>query len=167
MGKNCANYKYLADVTGSSECDWLTGVWFMRSFGVNEWSCRSLHDDSVCTCNVPPSLVKVPRLLTWLTCYVLLDLLLRGQVVQHIVQELQSSVKSDLDPTWRLLDALPAVVWPPTLHKAQPQDAQATQVIHSNTFSHVGINADIAPTQVAYRTHTEKENLISAKLCIL
>lgn len=55
-----------------------------------------------------------------------------GHGVQDLVQQLQSPVQVDLDPARRLLDALPGVVGPPPLHKAEPQDAQAPQVVHAD-----------------------------------
>lgn len=58
-----------------------------------------------------------------------------GHGVQHLIQELQSSVQVDLDPAGRLLDALPRVVGSPAFHKAHAQDAQPTEVIHADSGS--------------------------------
>lgn len=55
-----------------------------------------------------------------------------GHGVEDLVQQLQGSVQVDLDPTRRLLDALPGVVGPPALHEAHPQDAQAPQVVDAD-----------------------------------
>lgn len=41
----------------------------------------------------------------------------------------------DLDPAWRLFDALTWVVGPPAFHEAHPQDAQPAQVIHPDAGS--------------------------------
>lgn len=56
----------------------------------------------------------------------------QGHRVQDFIQELQGTVQVDLNPAGRVLDALPGVVRPPALHKAQPQDAKAPEVIHAN-----------------------------------
>lgn len=55
-----------------------------------------------------------------------------GHGVQDLVQQLQSPVQVDFDPARRLLDALPGVIGPPTLHEAHPQDAQPAQVVHAD-----------------------------------
>ena len=59
----------------------------------------------------------------------------QGHCVKYFIQELQSPVKVDLDPTWRLFDALTRVVWTPAFHKTHPQDAESPEVIYSNAGS--------------------------------
>lgn len=56
-----------------------------------------------------------------------------GHGVEHLVQQLQGAVQVDLDPAGRLFNALPWVVRAPALHKAHAQDAQASQVVHTDS----------------------------------
>ena len=58
-----------------------------------------------------------------------------------------------LNPTWRLLDALPPVVGPPALHEAEAEDTQTAQIIHTNSLGHVGLDADVGSSHVPC-THT-------------
>ena len=53
-----------------------------------------------------------------------------GHGLQHLVQQLQRPVQLNLDPARRLLDALARVVGPPSLDEAEPEDAEAAQVVH-------------------------------------
>ena len=69
--------------------------------------------------------------------------------MEYIVQQLESSMEGDFNPARCLLDALATIVWPPTLHKAQPQDTEPSQIIHTNAFSQVWLNANVC-TQVTY-----------------
>ena len=69
---------------------------------------------------------------------------LAWQVVQYIVQQLQSSVQRDLHPARCLLDALTPVVRPPALHEAQSQDTETSQVVYSDALGHVRFNANVA-----------------------
>lgn len=59
----------------------------------------------------------------------------QGHRVEHLVQQLQCPVQVHLHPAGGVLDALPGIVRPPTLHETQPQDTEASQVVHSDTCS--------------------------------
>lgn len=52
--------------------------------------------------------------------------------MEDLVEKLEGAVKVDLDPAWGILDGGAGVVAAPTLDKAQPQDAQTSQVIHTD-----------------------------------
>jgi pantothenate synthetase len=52
--------------------------------------------------------------------------------VEDFVEELESAVEVNLDPTRRLLDGLARVVRAPSFDEAEPQDAQSSEVVHSD-----------------------------------
>lgn len=57
---------------------------------------------------------------------------LKWNRVKHLVEQLQSSVKVNFNPTRRLFDGLSWVVWSPAFYKRKSQNAQSPQVIDSN-----------------------------------
>lgn len=59
-----------------------------------------------------------------------------GQGVQDVVEQLQGAVQVHLDPAGRAGDAGPGVVGPPALDEAQPNEAQAPQVVHAEPRGH-------------------------------
>ena len=63
--------------------------------------------------------------------------------MQDIIEELEGTVQSNLNPAWRLLDALSSVVWPPALDKTQSEDTQTSEVIYTNTLCHIWLNANL------------------------
>ena len=83
--------------------------------------------------------------------------------MQYIVEQLQSPVQRDLHPARRLLDALPAIVWAPALHKAESQDAESTKIVYSNTLCHVGLDPNIAPGHVPW----ERGNVSSVGVVVV
>ena len=67
--------------------------------------------------------------------------------MKNIVQQLKCSVEGDFNPTWRLFNALSAIVRPPTFHKAEPQYTESAKIVHSYTLGEVGLNTNVG-TQV-------------------
>ena len=55
-----------------------------------------------------------------------------GHGVQDLVEELEGAVEVDLDPTRRLLNALPGVIGAPTFDEAHAEDAEAAEVVDSD-----------------------------------
>lgn len=53
-------------------------------------------------------------------------------LVQNLVQQLQRTVQMYLYPARRLLDGLPWIIRTPSLDKGQPQNAQSSQVVHTD-----------------------------------
>lgn len=52
--------------------------------------------------------------------------------MEDLIQELQGSVQVDFNPAGSVLDALAGVVRAPALDEAEPEDAQAAEVVDAN-----------------------------------
>eukprot|EP00095_Tigriopus_kingsejongensis_P001835 maker-scaffold10_size831480-snap-gene-6.9 protein:Tk01835 transcript:maker-scaffold10_size831480-snap-gene-6.9-mRNA-1 annotation:"viral iap-associated factor homolog" len=52
--------------------------------------------------------------------------------VQNLVQELESPMQMHLDPARGFLDRLPVVIRTPAFHKRQTEDAETSEVVHSD-----------------------------------
>lgn len=55
-----------------------------------------------------------------------------GHSMQHLVEQLQCTMQMHFYPAGRLFNGLTRIIRSPALHKAKPQYAQATQIIHTN-----------------------------------
>lgn len=53
--------------------------------------------------------------------------------VQNFIQQLESTMQVDFDPTRSLLDTLPSVVRTPAFDKRQSKDAKSSQIIHTDS----------------------------------
>lgn len=54
-------------------------------------------------------------------------------IMQNFVKKLQRTMQMNLDPAWRVFDRLPRIVGAPALDETQPEDAQSTEIINTNS----------------------------------